>query len=128
MAAIKQYHSDYELMCQGMMLRSTKLSNKHCNIGAIGADTVVNKLDVVSFLVNFMTKSLDDKDIINTGFNLLNHLAEIKTLRGKLIESGAIRGIAIIVESTLTMLASSVKPLRPCLLSCILNSNDGYMH
>ena len=71
-------------------------------VQAIGADIVVNKLDdVVSFLVNFMTESPDDEDIINTGFNLLKGLADIKTLRGKLIESGAIRGIAIVFESTL---------------------------
>jgi hypothetical protein len=72
-----------------------KLSNKHCNIGAIGADIVVNKLDAVPFLVNIMTESPVDEDIINTGFNLLKLLSEIKTLRGKLIETGAIRGIAM---------------------------------
>jgi hypothetical protein len=49
----------------------TKLSNKqplqHALMQAIGADTVVNKLDdVVSFLVNFMTESPHDEDIIST--------------------------------------------------------------
>jgi hypothetical protein len=102
-----------------------KLSNKHCNIGAIGADIVVNKLDAVPFLVNIMTESPIDEGITNTGFNLLKLLSEIKTLLLRLERLEALP--CIVLESTL-MLASNAKPSRPFLLSCILNSNDGYVH
>jgi hypothetical protein len=81
----------------------TKLSNKqplqqHALVQAIGADKVVNKLDdVVSFLVNFMTESPDDEDIISTRDSIFCRV--LRTSRCS--EKRAIRGIAIIFESTL---------------------------
>ena len=95
--AMKQCRLDKELVCHGMTIL-TKLSQ---NGQKTGATIVVNKLDAVSFLVDVMTESHDDKDITTMGFHLLQGLAKIKKLRGKLIASGAMRGIVIVFESKL---------------------------
>jgi hypothetical protein len=102
----------------------TKLSNKqplqHALVQAIGADTVVNKLDdVVSFLVNFMTESPDSIfcSVVRTS----------RCSEKSLLSLGRFEALRSSFKAPLVM-PSNAKPWTPCLLSCILKSNDSYVH
>lgn len=110
--AMNHYGSDQEIVfCAWATIAS--LSENEIKIGA---DIVVQKLDVVSFLVGVMKGSRGNHGIVTMGFHLFKGLVEIKEIReilifvkglagikefrGRLVESGAIRGLAVVFEKS----------------------------